>query len=504
MIGNPPYGVNVDPGPGYELYYDLGGHDSYAYFIVNGLLRLKEGGRLIYIVSASFLTIGTHAKLRKKILSLAKIVRVAHLSRHTFPGIDVFPLIIELERCSKKAERDDNVYQFYDLTRLHPVRRADELSSAYNYILNDDDGATWPLDPSLAARYTVRQGVLPRFSPSPIFEARVSLYEFMADPEAMTPETEITRMDGSKFSLRAVDVRGRKIVRLGEIASIKAGLCTGANKLFYFAAPGVKGGAVAGGYAEVPSHLILPDEKLKELTDDEKSQGVEVNDPTNDPHFVPLDKPGLSDIEGGLLSMFWRPVEFYVKWSRQAIAEMKTKKGARFQNSQHYFRGGISYSNSGIYSPTFRLSHGGVFDQTGSNIKSDTLEDEVLLGILCSKLTMYFVKAFINHGVHAQPHFIPIALPAPSDSDDIRKVVRQIVEAQQQDASFDYREQRGELDALIYELYGLTSDERAEVETWYKRHYPKLAGSAAEGDEEDEEEQEDEAALDEEPAAAAE
>jgi hypothetical protein len=199
---------------------------------------------------------------------------------------------------------------------------------------------------------------------------------------------------------------------------------------------------------------------------------------------VPLDKPGQSDIEGGLLSMFWRPVEFYVKWSRQAIADMKTKKGARFQNSQHYFRGGISYSNSGIYSPTFRLSHHGVFDQTGSNIKSDTLEDHVLLGILCSKLTMYFVKSFINHGVHAQPHYIPIALPSPSAAEGIKAVVKEIVEAQQKDASFDYRDLRAKLDGLVYDLYGLAADERAEVETWYRRHYPKLDGSPeAEADE---------------------
>lgn len=366
LIGNPPYGVSVTPGPGYGMYYDLGGHDSYAYFIVNGLHRLPMGGRLLYIVSSSFMTIGSHSKLRQKILSMAKIVRVIHLSRHTFPGVDVFPLIVELERCDKKQERDDNVYEFYDLTRLHPVKRASELKVAYDSILGSDSGTvSWPLDGALAARYTVRQGILSRFSPAPIFEGRVSLYEFMADPEAMTPETELTRIDGSKYGIRAIEARGRKIARLGEIASIKAGLCTGANRLFYFAAPGVQGGAVAGGYTEVPASLIMSDVDMSKLTSDEKTSGIEIDDPSHDAHFVPLDKPAQSDIAGGLLSMFWRPVEFYVKWSRHAVDQMRAKKGSRIQNSQHYFRGGISYSNSGIYSPTFRLSHGAIFDQTG-------------------------------------------------------------------------------------------------------------------------------------------
>ena len=50
---------------------------------------------------------------------------------------------------------------------------------------------------------------------------------------------------------------------------------------------------------------------------------------------------------------------------------MKGHKSAVFRNPQYYFRRGISFSNTGIYSPTYRIGHGGVFDQTGSNIFCD-------------------------------------------------------------------------------------------------------------------------------------
>jgi hypothetical protein len=219
---------------------------------------------------------------------------------------------------------------------------------------------------------------------------------------------------------------------------------------------------------------------LAALSAAQKSDGLQVDDPSNDPFYVPLDKAGEADIEGGLLSMFYRPVEFYVDWSKTAIEAMKDLKGARFQNSQYYFKRGISFSNTGIYSPTFRLSHGGVFDQKGSNIFCDVLDERLLLGILCSTLTRYFAKAFINHGVDAQLDDLPIVLPNKAEAAAIIAIVDHIVAAQKTDAGYDYRPKLAELDALIATLYVLTKVEREEVATWYRRHYPRLTGDGSE------------------------
>jgi hypothetical protein len=120
--------------------------------------------------------------LRKLILTNCKVVRVIKLHRATFPGIDIFPAIIEIERCSEAAQRAANVYQFYDLWRLRPVDSKDNLKAVYTAIIADLAAQKkWPFQEVEAKRYTVRQGVLDRYAKTPIFEGLASLYEFMTD-----------------------------------------------------------------------------------------------------------------------------------------------------------------------------------------------------------------------------------------------------------------------------------------------------------------------------------
>jgi hypothetical protein len=46
--------------------------------------------------------------------------------------------------------------------------------------------------------------------------------------------------------------------------------------------------------------------------------------------------------------------------------------------------------------------------------------------------------------------------------------------------SYDYRAKLAELDTTIFDMYHIDENERVEVETWYKRHYPKLFNASAE------------------------
>ena len=211
------------------------------------------------------------------------------------------------------------------------------------------------------------------------------------------------------------------------------------------------------------------------MTTKERTDGIQVNDPLNDKYFVPLDKPGQADIEGGMLSLFYQPVEFYVDWSENAVSEMRKLKGARFQNSDWYFSKGVSFSSTGIYSPTFRISHGGVMDQKGPCVFSDFLTAEYLLGILASTLIKYFAKAFINHGVDTQLDDLPVVLANNTERLAIESKVNEIMAEQRKNPEYDYRPKLMELDKLVFELYGLTNTEKKEVNDWYKRRYPALS-----------------------------
>ncbi|MDB5583309.1 MAG: SAM-dependent methyltransferase [Bradyrhizobium sp.] len=475
LIGNPPYGVKVVEGPGYDAIYALQSKDSYGYFIANALARLPNGKRVIYIVSSSFLTIGSHRKLREEILSSAKVIRLVKLHRSTFPGIDTFSIIIELERCDDPSARDNNFYHFYDLGQFHPQKDQVNLATAYTAILADLDASNpWPFADEVAKRYQVRQGVIGQYANRPIFEGRPSLYEFMADVTANPVDLKLAADSGQSINVRAQTVRGRHVVRLSSISAVRFGLQSGDNPRFFRTAPGVSGGAAKGGYKTVNVAQTIDDVALSALTPSEKMSGLVVNDPASDRYWVPLDKAGTADIDKGLLAEYWRPVEFYVDWSAQAVSAMQHHPGGVFRNPQYYFKKGISFSNTGIYSPTYRLGHGGVFDQKGSNIFCDVMDREVLIGILSSTLLRYFAKSFINHGVDSQIDDLPIVLPDIANAQAIKALVDQIVAGQKVDLKFDYRLIAGQIDDIVDDLYGLNAEERSEIRSWHHRHYPKL------------------------------
>jgi hypothetical protein len=153
---------------------------------------------------------------------------------------------------------------------------------------------------------------------------------------------------------------------------------------------------------------------------------------------------------------------------------MRSHASGVFRNPQFYFREGVSFSNTGIYSPTFRLSHGGVFDQTGSCIFSEVLSARALLGLLASSLMRYFVKSFINHGVHAQLDDLPVVLLTADEANQLENATTKIVNALEADADFDYTSLLADLDQLVFTIYRIDEDERSEISTWFRRHYPKL------------------------------
>jgi len=82
-------------------------------FIVNSIWRLKEGGKLGFITSDSFLTLNTHKKLRKFILNNCKINEILLAPKNLFSNqkVSTSPVIIILTKCSgqkNKANRDNN------------------------------------------------------------------------------------------------------------------------------------------------------------------------------------------------------------------------------------------------------------------------------------------------------------------------------------------------------------------------------------------------------------
>ncbi len=55
-------------------------------------------------------------------------------------------------------------------------------------------------------------------------------------------------------------------------------------------------------------------------------------------------------------------------------------------------------------------------------------------------------------------------------------IVSSIISNQKKEHSYDYMtNEQIEIDRLVYEMYNLNDEDIQEVESWYFRHYPKLA-----------------------------
>lgn len=110
VVGNPPYlnkasvYVQENKSKLRKIYGKINAHETYSMFIVNGIWRLKEGGKLGFITSDSFFTLNTHTKLRKFILNNCKIDEILLPPKNLFDNqnVSTSPGIIILTKCSGK------------------------------------------------------------------------------------------------------------------------------------------------------------------------------------------------------------------------------------------------------------------------------------------------------------------------------------------------------------------------------------------------------------------
>lgn len=120
VVGNPPY---LSKGSEYirrhrtalgKIYGSVVAHEAYAMFLVNGIRRLREGGRLAFIVSDSFMTLTTHAPLRRYLLANCRIDELTLAPEGLFAGqgVSTSACILVLTKATGRGrapERDGNM-----------------------------------------------------------------------------------------------------------------------------------------------------------------------------------------------------------------------------------------------------------------------------------------------------------------------------------------------------------------------------------------------------------
>jgi len=447
VIGNPPYGTKA-PRSVRDRYFPPNegsqARDMYGLFVARALELLRPGGSLGFVVSDTWRTIKQHRPLRKRLLEQTTIQSVIDQPRGLFDAaVNTCVLILVNSPPPDGHEMVSSVPD--DRDRHVPGRRY--APDVYRHVTARPDGCA-----DRGVRYSQ---VLPLIYDScPIFTCSSELF-------------------------RRFTNAGLK--RLGDAARIVQGLATGDNGYFLRRID-----SACGQYRLVETAAILTPEEIAGLSAAERFGGV---DPARygGRTFVPYDKGGQNHTRLGLLANYYRPIDYYIDWSSEAVARLRSRRSkrqsgriaSRFQNADCYFVPGITWSDVGYYSPTFRLSGPAVFDVKGSRIIPYELDRFYLLGLLCSLPVRFFLKAIANHTVSTQVEDIRrIPLPRCADSvhKDVRRLVRKIIDRQRADPEipYDYRAEQAEIDDVFCRLYGITTREEEEMRRWYHNRYPGL------------------------------
>ena len=431
VVGNPPYGLVRADARVWGL--DANRTDSYAAFLVMGLARLAPGGHLAFVTADTWLTIRRHRALRARLLP--HLGCIALLPAETFRAA-VNTCLVQLS-----AHGGPAFVRMADLSRSAASAVPEALIPALFGSSRSD---------ALAGYYDVPTAAIQGTAGLPFFVGKAS----MAD-------------------LVGYAGRTTALVPLGDVASVPHGFSTGCNKKYLRVLPGTP-----GGYGVLTAEMRMASDRMASLSQDERTRGVAGDWEDGRACFVPLDKGADSDAAEGWLPSYNVPTPYYINWAQGAIEDMRRNPGFAWKNSRYFFRPGLTFSVSGVYAPTFRISAGGIFEAKGSCIFSDVLDPEWLLGILSSRLARYIFKVFLKHSVDTSGDDIarfPLALPAPPYATPIRQLVRQVMTKQQVDPRYPFmRNEQITLDRLVADLYGLTQAERDEVDTWFARRYPRL------------------------------
>lgn len=448
VLANPPYGAESSDKTLREKFFAKGttqSKDTYGLFIARGLELLRPNGTLCYIVSDTWRTIKSHKPLRKKILDETTVKHFVDLPSWIFDAT----VNTNILTITKTLAPEDHKVIAGDLHNL-ANKDWDALYKNLEAVAEHGFDAQ-TLD---YARYTYPQSLISTYDNLSFFIASPKLYELMSD---------------ARFQ------------KLGAIADVKVGLQTSNNEYYLRKREGVR-----GTYGILDENKLLTEAEIAALSDDEKRNGV---DPKKygGRHFLPYDKGGESDSASGWMPNYYVPTGYFIDWSITAIHLLTTdtsdnqngRIAARFQNREYYFRRGLSFSPTGIYSPTFRLGCNAIFGNKGSTIFFNQNFSNSFIGILTSIFVRYVLKSFLSHTVETGEDVLvkmPFVALSNEAKTEIEILVTSIIEKQKADQFYSYHlHEQKEIDALVYPLYGLTAEDIREVEIWYCRRYDKLS-----------------------------
>jgi type I restriction enzyme M protein len=205
--------------------------DIYVYFFIHGARFLKEGGRLGFVTSNSWLDVRYGAGLQKFFLDNFKIISIIESKvERSFAKADINTAITIVERCSDKNKRDNHVIKFVVLKEKMDV-----------LIPKDGDRSRFEACDKLIYRIAKAKSIYEDSEIRVLPKKQKELYE-----EGIEDHTYVGSKWGGKY-LRAPDIffkileKGKDLfVPLKDVAEVRRGFTTGANEFFYLTEEQIK------------------------------------------------------------------------------------------------------------------------------------------------------------------------------------------------------------------------------------------------------------------------
>ena len=370
VIGNPPYGAWQDIEKRELLKKKYVGQyvkETYSLFLLRCLSVLKNGGRLSFIIPDTFLFLNMHEKLRKILLTNAKIEEVLIFPSKFFPGVSFGYSnlsIITLEKCDRKEALENVV----------------KIIKGFNSSAEFED---------------VLQNKLKKHH---------RLYELKQIDVFTTEKSRFILADDEVSTM--IDASEKK---LGDMASIVTGFYSGNNKKFICS----KNESVKNS----KGYTVIDESKLVNTISLTGVDGV-------DEAYVPY-------IKSSSTTRYKRNEdEWFVRWDSKTIKFYNEDRKARFQNSQFYFKKGIAIPMVKSREIKATLMENRVFDQSIVGIFPNDEKDMYYVLALMNSDVINRLIHIINPTANNSSNYVkqlPYKVPALQDRKKIEENVAEIL-----------------------------------------------------------------------------
>lgn len=213
--------------------------DLYVYYLMHTTAFLKEGGRLGYVISSSWLDVAFGAGLQKFLLDNFKIIAVIDNQKvRSFETASINTVILILEKCSDHEEREKNIVRFVRIYKDYKdLIGASDSENRFDTVI----GFTSQLEKTNKSVKNENYFVTVRTQ-------KQLEEESTTDGKYENGNWGAKYLRSPEIYNRIIETAGIKLIPLRNIVNVYYGIKSGANDFFY---------------------VIDDTEKVKKLTDDE-------------------------------------------------------------------------------------------------------------------------------------------------------------------------------------------------------------------------------------------